>query len=38
MERIKDALAYFQENNPQDVEFSRLVRGYEILSISFLYR
>ncbi|CAH8661069.1 unnamed protein product [Schistosoma margrebowiei] len=30
MERIKDALAYFQENNPQDVEFSRLTSLYSI--------
>ncbi|KAH9591772.1 hypothetical protein MS3_00003929 [Schistosoma haematobium] len=30
MERIKDALAYFQENNPQDIEFSRLTSLYSI--------
>ncbi|VDQ04670.1 unnamed protein product [Trichobilharzia regenti] len=30
MERIKEALAFFQENNPQDVEFSRLTSLYSV--------
>ncbi|CAH8664906.1 unnamed protein product [Heterobilharzia americana] len=30
MERIKGALAYFQESNPQDVEFSRLTSLYSV--------
>ncbi|CAH8871095.1 unnamed protein product [Trichobilharzia szidati] len=30
MERIKEALAFFQENNSQDVEFSRLTSLYSV--------